>query len=89
MIALLTLLLISPQALAEDAETDNEFGFLEEGERNRAKVEADRAPNASIFLQEEDDESPMWDAGDSGEPFDNVDDDLAEEDEREQLVALL
>ena len=79
--ALLTLLLIGPQALAEDAETDDEFGFLEEGERNRAKVEADRAPNASIFLEEEDDASPMWEAGDSGEPFNTIDDDLAEDDD--------
>ena len=81
MISLLTLLLVGPQAFADDAEMDDEFGFLEEGERNRAKVEADRAPSASIFLQEEDDESPMWEPRDSGEPFEGIDDDLAEEDE--------
>jgi len=80
-ISLLTLLLVGPQAFADDAEMDDEFGFLEEGERNRAKVEADRAPSASIFLQEEDDESPMWEPRDSGEPFEGIDDDLAEEDE--------
>ena len=78
-IALLTLLLVGPQALADDAEANDEFGFLEEGERNRAKVEADRAPSASIFLQEEDDALPVWEAGDSGEPFEGFDDDLAEE----------
>jgi hypothetical protein len=58
---LLSLVFFSPIVAADEA-NDDDFGFIEEGERNRAKVEADRAPNANIFLEEEDEDTEMWTA---------------------------
>jgi hypothetical protein len=58
-ILLFSLIFFSPTVAADEANDD--FGFIEEGERNRAKVEADRAPNANIFLEEEED-IEMWSA---------------------------
>jgi hypothetical protein len=55
---ILPFVLFSPVAVADDSSED-EFGFIEEGEKNRAKLEADRAPNANIFLEEEEEEQ-MW-----------------------------
>ena len=70
MISLLTMLLWGAPARAEGTEVDADFEFLEEGERNRERVEADRAPSASIFLEEDDDAAvEPWEAADSGEPF--------------------
>jgi len=70
--ALIPLLLASP-AFAEDA-GDDEFSFIEEGEQNRKKFEADRAPAANIFLHDdEDDVLPTWDA--PADDFGNIDDD--------------
>ena len=67
-ISLLIMLLCTPLSHADGA--DSEFDFLEEGERNRERVEADRAPNASIFLEEEDDaENEVWEAANSGSGF--------------------
>ena len=72
MISLLIMLLCTPLAHADGADSDAEFDFLEEGERNRERVEAERAPNASIFLEEEDDtEDGMWEAVDSGGAFES------------------
>jgi len=61
--ALYLLALLCPMGVMA-AEPDDDFSFLEEGEANRAKVEADRAPNANIFLEEDDDEDDqsMWSA---------------------------
>ena len=73
MISLLIPLMLAHPALAEDG-ADDDFSFIEEGEQNRKKFEADRAPSADIFLQDdEDDVLPAWDgpAEDSG----NIDDD--------------
>jgi len=55
----LPFVLISPVAVADD-NSEDEFGFIEEGEKNRAKLEADRAPNANIFLEEEEEDEQMW-----------------------------
>jgi len=75
-IVLIPLLLASP-ALAEDG-GDDDFSFLEEGEQNRKKFEADRAPAANIFLPDDDDVLPTWDAPaeDSGDIDDDFDFDL-------------
>ena len=80
MISFLTALLFIAPAFAEEAEQDPEFSFLEEGERNRAKVQADRAPDASLFLDEENDEAE-WEMPDSGEtdPTESFDDLEADE----------
>ena len=67
MISFLTAMLFIAPAFAEAAEHDPEFSFLEEGERNRAKVAADRAPDASLFLEDEDDELE-WEVPGSVEP---------------------
>lgn len=48
----------SPLAWAE-AEADDEFDFLEQGEANRAANEADRAPSGNIFLDDEDEDEEM------------------------------
>ena len=56
---LISLLTGAPVAHADDADAD-EFGFIEEGEKNRAIQEADRAPSASHFLGEDDDEVETW-----------------------------
>jgi hypothetical protein len=75
MITVLIPLLLASPALAEDA-GDDDFSFLEEGEQNRKKFEADRAPAANIFLPDDEDEDdllPTWDA--SEEDSGNIDDD--------------
>ncbi len=63
MIALLTaFVLATPVAHAEENSSNDEFSFIEEGEKNREKVEAQRAPSASLFLQdEEEEEITTWD----------------------------
>jgi len=63
MIALLTaFVLATPVASAEENTSLDEFSFIEEGEKNREKVEAQRAPAADLFLQEDDDvEVEAWD----------------------------
>ncbi len=90
-ISLLTVLICAGPARAEDtdSDTDTEFSFLEESEDKQARIEADRAPSASIFLEDEEDElSAEWQAPDSGEPFEDDDlvlervDDLEEDIER-------
>jgi len=53
----LSLIALSPVVQANDA--GDEFSFIEEGEKNRALNEADRAPDASLFLEEED-EDQAW-----------------------------
>lgn len=85
MISFLTALLFIAPAFAEDAEPDPEFSFLEEGERNRAKVEADRAPDASLFLDDDNDESE-WEMPDSGEPNPTEAFDVLEADEFEDGI---
>ena len=73
MISVLIPLLLASPAFAEEAE-DDDFSFIEEGEQNRKKFEADRAPAANIFLQDdEDDALPTWDV--PGEDSGNIDDD--------------
>ena len=64
MIALLAAFMIAtPVAKAEDATATDEFSFIVEGEKNREKVESQRAPAASIFLQEDEEEEVItWDA---------------------------
>ena len=64
MIALLAAFLIAtPVASAEEVTATDEFSFIAEGEKNREKAEAQRAPAASIFLQEEEEEEDItWDA---------------------------
>ncbi len=52
---LFPLLMLSFGAQANDSDAD-EFRFIEEGEKNRALNEADRAPSASHFLEEENEE---------------------------------
>ena len=49
------ILALSSGALANGSSSE-EFRFIEEGEKNRALNDADRAPNASHFLDAEDDE---------------------------------
>jgi len=62
MISLLIPLLLASPAIAEDAE-DEDFSFIEEGEQNRKKFEADRAPSADIFLQDDDEDTlPIWES---------------------------
>ncbi|MGB0638935.1 MAG: hypothetical protein ACPGTU_06370 [Myxococcota bacterium] len=55
-----TLLFVSFSAVAEESD---DFSFIEEGEKNRDAVEADRAPAAEIFLFDDDDEDAetKWD----------------------------
>ena len=64
MIALLTAFILSgPAAHAADTDSEEEFGFIEEGEKNRAKVESQRAPSADLFLDdEEEDDVTTWEA---------------------------
>jgi len=75
MIALLaTFILATPTANAEDINSEEEFSFIEEGEKNRAKVESQRAPNADLFLQDdEEDDVTTWEvpATDTGEIIDD------------------
>ena len=59
---LVFLAVFSPAAAADDAASDDDFSFIEEGEVNRAKVEADRAPNANLFLEEDEEDTEMWSA---------------------------
>ena len=54
----LSLIALSPIAQANDAR--DEFSFIMEGEKNRALNEADRAPNASLFLEDDDDDDANW-----------------------------
>lgn len=54
------LLFVSFSAVAEESD---DFSFIEEGEKNRDAVEADRAPGAETFLFDEDDDESeaKWD----------------------------
>jgi len=54
----LSLIALSPMVQADDA--GDEFSFIEEGEKNRALNEADRAPDASLFLEEEEEDDASW-----------------------------
>ncbi|MAY79207.1 MAG: hypothetical protein CL930_00295 [Deltaproteobacteria bacterium] len=71
------LFFVSFSAFAED----DEFSFIEEGEKNRDAVEADRAPGAEIFLLDDEDSGPepKWDTSiiDAAIDMDvEIDDDL-------------
>ena len=63
MIALLTaFILATPVVSAEENSDLDEFSFIQEGEKNREKVEAQRAPAADLFLQDDEEvEVETWD----------------------------
>ena len=63
MIALLaTFILATPAVHAADTDSEEEFSFIEEGEKNRVKVESQRAPDADLFLQDDEEDVSAWDA---------------------------
>ena len=63
MIPLLTTFFLAvPFANAEETDSQEEFSFIEEGEKNRAKAESQRAPSADLFLQDDDEDVTTWDA---------------------------
>jgi hypothetical protein len=77
MIALLaTFILAGPAVHAADTDSEEEFSFIEEGEKNRAKVESQRAPAADLFLMDDEDEDvSTWDAP-AADTAEIIDDDI-------------